>query len=180
MGLFLATAIYKDGRYTFNEANNVIDINSLGISAFTPRNVWVLRTIIPGQNQVQYNITFTPTSDQLADTNTIQGLYLEQDGEGVVIDCISITNFNAAANTGSAITARYSTPPAFTNPVALYYCVTRADDGTAYAHGVISTDYVNQYFGNVRLKSNTSGVSVYTFQSYNVPVAIGSDTIVQC
>jgi len=180
MGLFLAKAIYKDGRYTFNDADNTIDINSLGISAFTPRNVWVLRSIIPGQNQVQYNITFTPTSDQLADSNTIQGLYLEQDGEGVVIDCISITNFNAAANTGSAITARYATPPAFANPVALFYCVTRADDGSGTAHNKIVTDYIGQYFGNVRVKSNTSGVSVYTFQSYNVPVPIGSDTIAQC
>jgi hypothetical protein len=180
MGLFLATAIYKDGRYTFNEANNTIDINSLGISAFTPRNVWVLRTLIPGQNQVQYNITFAPTSDQVADANTVQGLYLEQDGEGVVIDCISITNFNAAANTGSAITGRYATPPAFTNPSALYYCVTRADAGTGSAHDKVVMDYIGQYIGNVRLKTNTSGVSVYTFQSYYLPVAIGNDTVAQC
>jgi hypothetical protein len=180
MGLFLATAIYKDGRYTFNESDNQIDINSLGISAFTPRNVWVLRTLIPGQNQVQYNVTFAPTSDQVADANTVQGLYLEQDGKGVVIDCVSITNFNAAANTGSAITARYGTPPAFTNPSALYYCVTRADDGTGFAHAKVITDYLNMYIGSVRLKTNTSGVSVYTFQSYYPPVAIGSDTVAQC
>lgn len=180
MALFLATAIYKDGRYTFNDPDNVIDLNSLTIGAFTPRNVWLLRYIIPGQNQVQYLPTFAPTSAQLLDVNTIQGLYVEQDGEGVIIDCISIANFNTAANSGSAITARYGTAPAFTNPSALWYCVTRSDEGTGYAHDRVVTDYVGQYIGNVRLKSNTSGVSVYTFQSYNVPIAIGSDTVAQC
>lgn len=183
MALFSATAIYKDGRYTFNEADNVIDINSSALGAFTPRNVWVLRNIIPGQNQVQYNITFAPTSDQLADSNTIQGLYVEQGPEGVegvVIDCISIANFNTVANSGGSITARYGTPPAFTNPSALWYCVTRSDAGTGYAHDRVVTDYVDQYIGNVRLKTNTSGVSVYTFQAYGTPKAVGSDTIAQC
>ncbi|MGL4630037.1 MAG: hypothetical protein ACRCVT_02430 [Leadbetterella sp.] len=150
------------------------------VGAFTPRNVWLLRYLIPGQNQVQYLMTFTPSSEQLADPNTIQGLYLEQDGEGVMIDCISISNFNTIANSGGALTTRYSTPPTFTIPSALWYCVTRSDAGTGYAHDVLATDYVGQYIGNVRLKSNASGVSIYTFQSYEKPIAIGSDTIAQC
>lgn len=179
--LFQATAIYRNGHYVFNEANNVIDLNAPKIDGFSPRNVWLLRYIVPGQNQVQYLPTFEPTSADLLDSNTIQGLYVEQDGQGVMIDCISIANFNSVANGDTPlITPRYGAPPAFTTPTPLFYCITRTDDGSAYAHGVVSTDYVGQYIGNVRLKSNVSGVSVYTLQTFGKPIAIGSDSIVQC
>lgn len=178
--LFQATAIYSNGRYVFNEPNNVINLNSTRLMGFTPRNAWLLRYIVPGQNQVQYLLTFEPTSADLADSNTIQGLYIEEDGKGVLIDCISITQFDAVANGTGTIQRRYGAAPAFTNPTAQWFCVTRSDDGTAYAHGVVSTDYVGQYIGNVRLKSNTSGTSVYTFQAYGTPKAVKSDSIAVC
>jgi len=178
--IFVATAIYTQGQYVFNESNNQIDINAAELQAFTPRNCWLLRTIVPGTNRIEYNITFSPSSADLADTNTIIGLYIEQNGKGVMIDCISITDFNTVANGTGSITRRYSSAPAFTTPSAAWWCVTRSDDGSGYAHDQVVVAYVGQYIGNVRLKSNTSGTSVYTFQAYGTVTAIGSDSVAQC
>jgi len=180
--LFQATAIYKATHYVFDDANSrVIDFNAPRIQGFSPRNVWLLRQIIPGQNQVQYLLTFEPSSEQLLDTNTLQGLYVEQDGLGVMIDCISIANFNAVANgTLGGITPRYGTPPAFQTPEALYWCITRSDDGTGFEHDQVVMQYVGQYIGNIRLVSNVTGVSVYRMLAYGTPKAIGSDVLTLC
>lgn len=178
--IFPVTAIWTNGHYVFNDPNNTITLNSVRLQGFTPRNAWLLRYIVPGQNQVQYLLTFEPTSADLADSNTIQGLYIEEDGKGVLIDCISIDNFDAVANGSGSIQRRYGAAPAFTNPSANFWCVTRSDDGSAAAHGDVSTDYVGQYFGNVRLKSNVSGTSVYTFQAYGTVRAIGTDSVAIC
>lgn len=178
--IFVATAIYTKGQYVFNDPNNSIDINAAELQAFTPRNCWLLRTIVPGTNRIEYNITFSPSSADLADANTIVGLYIEQDGQGVMIDCISITQFNAVANGTGTIQARYGAAPAFTSPTTSYWCVTRSDDGSGAAHNDVVMDYVGQYIGNVRLKSNISGTSVYTFQAYGTVTAIGTDSVAIC
>ncbi len=178
--LVKATAIWRNSRFVFNDPNNVIDLNSPKIDGFSPRNAWLLRYLVPGQNQVQYLITFAPSSEQIADANTIQGLWVEQDGQGVMIDCISIDNFNTILNAGGNLQRRYGASPAFTSPSATGWCVTRSDDGSTSAHSQVVTDYVGQYVGNVRLQSNLSGVSVYRFLAYGTPKAIGSDVLVQC
>lgn len=175
--LFTATAIYARSRYVFNDPDNQIDLNAYKIDAFSPRNVWLLRYLVPGTNQVQYLLTFQPTSADLADANTIVGIYVEQDGKGVMIDCISIDNFNLAANgTNANLQRRYGAAPAFTTPTATWWCITRADDGSGFAHDRVVTDYIGQYYGNVRLKTNTSGVSTYTFLSYGTVIPIGTDS----
>lgn len=178
--LFSAQAIYKATHYVFDGPNNVITFDADEIGAFTPRNVWLLRQLVPAQNQIQYLLTFEPTSAQLADTNTLQGIYVEQNGQGVMIDCISIANFIAVAGGTGVIQGRYGSSPAFSGPTPSWWCVTRTDDGTAFNHGDVSTDYIGQYIGNVRLKTNSSGVSVYTFQAYGTVVAIGSDSVAIC
>jgi hypothetical protein len=175
--LFTASAIYKNGQYVFNDSQNVVSINAPKIDAYSPRQVWLLRYLVPGNNQVQYLLTFQPSSADLADTNTLTGLWVEQDGEGVMIDCISVDQFIAVANGTGTIQRRYGAAPAFTNPTAAWWCVTRADDGSGFAHSDVVMDYIGQYFGNVRLKTNTSGVSVYTFQAYGTVIAVGSDSV---
>lgn len=180
--LFQATAIYKANHYVFDQPNvRVIDFNAPRIGGFSPRNAWLLRYIVPGQNQVQYLLTFEPSSEQLLDTNTLQGLYVEQDGLGVMVDCISVANFNAVANgTVAGLTPRYGTAPAFVTPEALYWCITRSDDGTATDHSIATTDYVGQYIGNMRMVSNISGVTTYRMLAYGTPIAIGSDVLYLC
>lgn len=176
--LISAVALYKAPHFTAYDANNVITINVDRIMAFTPRPVWIKRYIVPGQNQIQNLITFEPSSADLLDPNILQGVYIEQDGQGVVIDCISVTNFVTAADNSGTITQRYpSGVPLFVSPTAIAYCVVRADDGSAGSHGLVSTDYVTQYIGNVQLRSNTSGISHYILFAFSFPIAIGTDTI---
>lgn len=176
---FKATAIFKNGKYVFNDPDNEIALNAVNVEAFSPRLVWLLRYLVPGTNQVQYSPTFNPSSADLADVNTLAGLWVEQDGQGVMIDCISIDNFITVANGTGTIQRRYGVVT-FTTPSAACWRITRADDGTASAHGKVSTDYVGQYVGNVRLVSNISGVSVYEVSAYGTLVAIGTDSVALC
>lgn len=182
--IFPVTAIYRKSQYVFNDPNNVIDINATLLGPFAPRNVYLLRQINPGTNQVQYLLTFAPSSADLADVNTIQGLWIEEIGTndgGVMIDCISIDNFNLAANgTNTSVQRRYGAAPAFTTPTPACWRITRADAGTAAAHGDVSTDYVGKIYGNVRLVSNTSGISVYEVTAFGTLVPIGTDSVALC
>jgi hypothetical protein len=176
--LFSAVALYKAPHFTAYDSNNVITFNSDQIAAFTPRNVWLLRYLVPGQNQIQYLITFEPTSAQLLDVNTVTGVYVEQNGLGVVVDCISVANFINAADNAGSVTQKYPAGlPAFVGPTSIAWCISRADDGSGFAHDNVVTDYLNQYSGNVRLRSNISGVSHYIVFSYTQIIAIGADVV---
>jgi len=173
--LTAAYALYKAPHFTGYDSNNQISINADLIGAFTPRPAWIKRYLVPGQNQIQYLVTFEPSSADLADPNILTGVYVEQNGQGVVIDCISVANAEAAFNgTGSLTTTYIGQPggiPLFVTPTALAYCISRADNGSADAHGLISQAYVGQYIGNVRLRSNISSVSHYIVFSYTFPIA---------
>lgn len=170
--LLPAVALYKAPHFTGYDSNNVISLNADLIGAFTPRPAWIKRYLVPGQNQIQYLLTFEPSSADLADPNTLTGVYIEQNGLGVVVDSISVTNLTNALNGTGSITQTYpSGVPLFTTPTAIAYCLSRADDGSASAHGLVSQAYVNQYVGNVRLRSNISGISHYILFSYVFPVA---------
>jgi len=173
--LTAAYALYKAPHFTGYDSNNQISINADLIGAFTPRPAWIKRYLVPGQNQIQYLVTFEPSSADLADPNILTGVYVEQNGQGVVIDCINVVNAEAAFNgTGSLTTTYIGQPggiPLFTTPTAIAYCISRADNGSADAHGLISQAYVGQYTGNIRLRSNISGISHYIAFSYTFPIA---------
>lgn len=167
-----AVALYKAPHFTGYDANNVITLNADRIQAFTPRPAWIKRYLVPGQNQIQYLLTFEPSSADLADPNILTGVYIEQDGSGVVIDCTNVTAFDTAINNNTPIPQNYGAGiPLFVAPTAIAYCISRADDGSTGAHGDISTDYVGQYYGNIRLRSNVSGISHYIAFSFQPIIA---------
>jgi hypothetical protein len=170
--LLPVVALYKAPHFTGYDSNNVISINADLVQAFTPRPGWLKRYLVPGQNQIQYLLTFEPSSADLADPNLLTGVYIEQNGQGVLVDSISVTNLTNALNgTGSVIQNYAGGIPLFTTPTAVAYCLSRADNGSADAHGLVSQAYVNQYIGNVRLRSNISGISHYILFSYTFPIA---------
>lgn len=172
--------------YAIYKATHLSNLEEIGINVsklqgFSPRYAYVKRYLVPGQNQVQALLTFEPTSDELLDPNTLQGVYVEVSGEGVVIDCISIDNFIAAADGTSTITRRYSGGyPAFTSPTPSCYTVTRLDDGTGFAHDVVVTDYVGQYIGSVKLVNHVTGTGTYQMSSYFRPRPVKGDVIGTC
>lgn len=170
--LLPVVALYKAPHFTGYDSNNVISINADLVQAFTPRPGWLKRYLVPGQNQIQYLLTFEPSSADLADPNLLTGVYIEQNGQGVLVDSISVANLTGALNgTGSVIQTYAGGIPLFTTPTAIAYCLSRADNGSADAHGLVSQAYVNQYVGNVRLRSNISGISHYILFSYTFPIA---------
>lgn len=170
--LLPAVCLYKAPHFTGYDPNNVISINADRVQALTPRPAWIKRYLVPGQNQIQYLLTFEPSSADLVDPNLLQGVYLEQDGLGFVIDSISVANTNDALNGVGSITQRYGAGiPLFVSPSAIAYCLVRADDGSGYAHDQVVMQYVTQYWGNVRLRSNVSGISHYTLFSFQPIVA---------
>jgi hypothetical protein len=185
-------AIYNGTSGTFVGANNVlINVNCDRLRDYSPRPCWLKVRLMPGDGtQIQYLLTFDGTDPEI-DSNTLLGFFIEGDGQDTMIDIINWQALIDACNcpdctdTGGNLVARFYTYgiPTFSVPTGLYYCVTRADDGSGYAHDVAVTDYVTQYVGTMRLKSNVSGVSVYTFQSFYTIAQlqpIGTDTIVQC
>lgn len=169
-----------------------ISINCERLQAFSPRPVWLKRFLAPGDGTViLYEPTFAPTSDELLDPNILQGFWIEQDQQDVMVDVTTVAAFQAACDAccgtvPDIVANRYGgNPPAFTALAAYWYCLTRTDDGSAGAHDAAAAAYVGNYVNTMRLKSNVSGVSVYTFQSYWAPAtmvryAIGTDVIAQC
>jgi hypothetical protein len=167
-----AVALYKAPHFTGYDSNNVITLNADRIQAFTPRPAWIKRYLVPGQNQIQYLLTFEPSSADLLDPNILTGVYVEQDGAGVVIDCTNVTAFDTAINNQTPIPQNYAAGiPLFVSPSAIAYCLVRADDGSGYAHDQVVMQYVTQYWGNVRLRSSVSGISHYILYSFQPIIA---------
>lgn len=170
--LLAVVALYKAPHFVGYDINeNQISLNADRIQALTPRPAYIKRYLVPGQNQIQYLLTFEPTSAEVADPNTLTGVYVEQDGIGVVVDCISIANLVGALNGTGSYTQLYTTGvPLFVSPTATVYCLSRVDDGSGFAHSKVISDYVTQYVGNITMRSHVSNVSHYNMSSYTVPI----------
>lgn len=170
--LLAVVALYKAPHFVAYDTNeNQISLNADQIQAFTPRPAWIKRYLVPGQNQIQILLTFEPTSAEVADPNTLTGVYVEQNGLGVVVDCISVANLVAALNGTGSYTQQYpGTPPVFVSPTATGYCLVRADDGSGYAHDKVISDYVTQYVGNIVMRSHFSGITHYSLSSFVPPI----------
>lgn len=194
MSIATAYVLYNgtSGSYV-GDQNVQIQIDCTRLRAYSPRQVWLKRRLLPGDGtQIQYLLTFNALDPEI-DSNTLVGYMIENDGQDTMIDIVTATALVTACNcpdcvsgTGNPVARTYAYGiPTFTAPVGLFYCVTRADDGSGYSVDKFVTDYVTGYIGNIRVKSNVSGVTVYTFQSFYTlaqlqAIAVGTDSIVQC
>lgn len=196
MSLATAYVIYDGTGATYEGGLKTIQINCDRLRAYSPRPCYLKRRLMPGDGtQIQYllviqDINSSPTDPEI-DSNTIQGFAIEVDGQDTMIDIVSADALVAACNcpncntpNANFITRFYTSGiSAFTPPVANHFCVTRSDDGSGYAHDKMVMDYTGRYIGNIRMKSNTSGVSVYTFDSFYALARltpVGSDVITIC
>lgn len=163
-----------------------ISINCERLRAFSPRPVWLKRFLAPGDGTViLYEPTFNPSSAELLDPNTLQGFWIEQDGQDVMIDVTTLAAFQAACDaccgTVPAIIANnYAGAPTQFAPLSLNtICITTLDGGSAGDHDAFAAKYVGQYVGSAVLRSSFSGTSKYTLTTYwtylTFPL-IGSDT----
>jgi len=67
--LISAVAIYKATHFTPNET---IAINVARLQGYSPRNAWVKRYLVQGQNQIQYLLDFEPSSADVLDPNILE------------------------------------------------------------------------------------------------------------
>lgn len=150
-------------------------INCERLQSYSPRPVWLKRILAPGDGTViLYEPTFYPTSDELLDVNTIAGLWVEVDGQDLILDVQnqSSATFNTACNAccGSVPTIVASNydgfVPIFVTPTLNNLCIYRFDDGSAGAHDAFAADYVSLFVGKAVMRSNFSNVSHYTIQSF--------------
>lgn len=163
-----------------------ISINCERLQAYSPRPVWLKRVLAPGDGTViLYEPTFGPSSDDLLDSNTLQGFWIEQDDQDTMIDVTTQAAFQASCLTGSPAllpSLWNGNVPDFTAPTLSSYCIYRLDNGSAGAHDAFAWDYTGNYVGTAQLRSNFSNTSHYTIQSF-WPIAkmrsllVGSDVI---
>jgi hypothetical protein len=168
----------------------LIQINCENLGAYAPRPVVVKRRVAPGFG-VQDNNTLTfDLCDPEIDENSLFGYAVTQvngDGTGrlVVVDATSaeaiVTACNACCDDAAeTVTGIYTSGiPVMEDLSLTTYTLTRMDDGQPYDIQQATLDYLGQYFpGTFRHTGwQVSGVSTYTFQSFTVPVEIGSDVI---
>lgn len=175
-------------RYVGGE-NSTIAINCDRLNAFAPRRVWLLRELAPGDGTtIIYTPTFFPTSQQVLDSNTLQGYWIEQDGKDAMIDIATASSLTDACNAccGSVptVATRFYTSgiPSFSPLTLNTFCLQRLDDGSAQAHGNIALDYLTNIVGGALLRSHITGTSHYQISSYYTlsqmqKVLVGGDVI---
>lgn len=190
MAIIQAYAIY-DGRSNkfIGTSNPLIDINCERLAAYTPRPVWLKRYLANGSDGTEGNLielpTIAPDSSDLADSNTLQGYWIEQDGYGVMVDVAFVTagqpdNFQVqcSSSTPSVATRFYTSGiPTFIQPSLFNFCISRTDDGSVGAVNKLALDYNGSYVGNVSVVSRTGGVTKYQIQAFVLPIVYGTDTI---
>jgi len=169
----------------------LIQINCENLGAYAPRPAVIKRRLAPGFG-VQESIVLTfDLCDPEIDDNSLFGYAVTQvngDGTGrvVVVDATSAAAIVSACNAccddnEETVTGIYTSGiPAIADPSLTTYTLVRMDNGQPYDFQQATLDYLGQYFpGTFRQSAawQSSGVSTYTFQSFTVPVAIGSDVI---
>lgn len=166
-----------------------ISINCDRLNSFSPRPVWLKRFLAPGDGTtILYEPTFSPTSDELLDSNILQGFWIEQDGQDVMIDVTTQAAFQTACDAccgtvPTIIASLYNgNVPDFSLLTLNSFCIYRLDDGSAGAHDDFAWDYTGKYIGTAQLRSNFSNTSHYTIKSFYTlaqmkALLVGTDTI---
>lgn len=182
-----AYAIYDGTTSTYvGDQGVTISIDCDRLQAYSPRPVWLKRMLAPGDGTtIIYEATFSPTSIELLDANTLSGFWIEQDGKDTMIDVTTQAAFQTACNaccgTVPTIIANVygGAAPAFTPLTLNSFCMSRLDDGSTQAHGQVALDYLTNILPPVKLVSHITGTSHYTLTSfYTTLTPIGGDVIV--
>jgi hypothetical protein len=185
--LISAYAIFDGQSGVVLEDSPIVTINCDDLAAYSPRPCAIKRNLAPGFGvQVNTQITFDVCDPEI-DSNTLFGYAVAIDGKTIVLDVsggvnaiVSACNACCDDEVPAVLSRSYTSGvPSFSAPAPTTYTLTRMDDGQPYDIQQATLDYLSQYFpGTFRHTGwQVSGVSTYTFQSYTVPVAIGSDVI---
>lgn len=176
-GLFnLATGVY------LGDQSPIVQINNYKLEAYSPRQVWLKRRIMPGNGTIIQYLPTYDANDPEIDSNTLQGWAVQIEEEIIMIDAVNLQAIlnavNACCDDTPVTIGRFYTSgvPVFSGPAVSSYNISRTDDGTPYAVSRAAWDYLGQYISIVHL-SYASGTSVYRVQNFTEPIPVGSDEV---
>lgn len=185
--LISAYAIYNGASGVYYGDNpQLISLNCLDFQAFSPKFGYLKRQLsmgVAGGTIIQYSPTFDANDPEI-DSNTLQGVFVQQGAGLVMIDAVSaesvVNTCDACCDAGSNAVTRYYTSgvPAFVSPTTSTYTIARADNGTPAAIDQFSMDYMSQTVTDPIHSSYASGTSYYIITAFGIPYLVGTDTLV--
>lgn len=190
--LITARVIYNaaTGEYYGNDNPiKTVPINCLTLSAWSPAFGYLKRKLgmgVAGGTIIIYNPTFaTSAADdpEIALPNTLQGVFIQSEGQLLMIDAVSVQNVvdtcdACCDDSGNSVTPYYgSVIPAFISPTTQNYVIQRQDDGTPRAIDKFSIDYMEQAVTDPIHRSWGYGYSIYVLNAFGTPTLVGTDVL---
>lgn len=181
-----AYAIYNAATNTYlGNSPQLISLNCTDFAAFTPKAGWLKRKLsmgVAGGTIIEYSPTFS-ASDPEIDSNTLPGVFVQQNDQLVMLDAASVQAVIDACDgccDGNSLVPRYFTsgvPTPFVSPTTSNYTIARTDDGTPRAVDQFSIDYLDQVVLDPVHVSYTSGTSIYLVRCFGRPTPVGTDVV---
>lgn len=181
--LITASVIFNGTTGVFYPNGETISLNCLQFAEASPKKAWLKRTNalgVAGGSMVTYLLSFDENDPEF-DSNTLQGVAVQQNGALYLIDAVSVDNVlqtcDACCDAGStSVTPFYTSGiPPFSIPVVQEFDIVREDDGTPDAFNRFSIDYMDYSISDPVIKSRVDGETTYTVFSFGQPVLVGDD-----
>lgn len=180
-----ATGVY----YGDNAQLTAFNVDRFAV--FAPRAGWLKRKVAMGAGGgsiFDYIPTFDANDPEI-DANTLAGVFIQQDEGLVMVDAEGDTAAekvqtvldvaDACCDGDNTIPREYTSGvPAFSNPTASNYTITREDDGTPGAIDQFSMDYMDQVVLDPIHVSWITGTSTYSINCFGTPTLVGEDVLV--
>lgn len=187
MDLIQARKLWENGTFV-GDCATVFSFPCGRFTGSTPRLAWLVPNSgccgTPEGWTLQLNSPY-PTLAENTAHGILQGVWLEYDGIGVLIDATDVANVvtlcNECCGEASAATARYNgTFPSVADIEPTLFTVVREDEGSQLAFQRAMLDYLGQYIeGTFQRTGYAGGESTYTMQSRGTVTPIGDDTVTE-
>ncbi len=184
--------LYSAGTGVYYGNNpQLVALNPQLFGDFSPAAGWLKRKIamgVGGGSIYDYIPTFDANDPEI-DANTLRGVFISQGAGLLMIDTAGVTAAQMlttfteivanCCDGATAIPRGYNSGiPAFSNPEAANYTITRQDAGTPSAVDQFSIDYMEQSVLDPVHLSWVAGTSTYTVNAFGTPTLVGNDILV--
>lgn len=155
----------------------------------TPTTAWLTRNRHYPEGDAALQLTFEQPAD---DINVIKGVWIQMGADGFLIDGNVddvADKLGGCCGDDAVVTQNYAAGlPPYQAPVLKTYTLVRLDDGTLAAANQAELDYSGNPSGNVQpgavpfsfvSRNSGAGTTTYTFQAYENPSPMGTDTITE-
>jgi hypothetical protein len=157
--------------------NQSTALNCNVLNMKSAKDIWIVRT----QGCCGSGIITSLSEKNPNDPNALKGVWVESKGDGIVVDVATVDDLIAKCNgccgDDPTIAGQYNgVIPDMQDAGAGSFCVTRSDDGSAFAIQNALLDYQGKYV-TMTHKSTVNGVSKYNITADSMPTPIGTDAI---